>query len=39
MEDAHLVAMQVAVLGVNQVWGVNHRGELDTVWFLTVFSL
>jgi hypothetical protein len=31
--------MHVAVLGVDQVWGVNHSGELDTVWSFTVFGL
>lgn len=31
--------MQVAVFGMNQVWGVNHRSELDTVWLFTVFGL
>lgn len=38
-ERTHLVAMHIAILGMNQIWGVNHCGELDTVWFFTVFGL
>lgn len=36
---AHLITVHVTVLGVNKVWRVYHRGELDTVWFFTVLGL
>lgn len=38
--DIHyLIALEVAVFGMNQTWGVNHSSELQTFWLLTVFCL
>lgn len=38
-QPTHLTAVHVAVLGMKQVRGVHHRGELDTVWSFAVFGL